>query len=433
MQIKGDKSLDKIKKAVKQHEKLYVFLAKGRKGTESIYEFIRGRKKLYYSTLRMKTFVNNAYKLNSYQVSSVKGFCSKNNLKYSILEKEQLREICIPHYYGSQEKEEIRKAVSREIYVAELANAEIVGANGFIIAGGNCLYDMAAADKDNRYDLRIESLKIIDKNNAVVECKGTNQVFEEAIFLVGFAPGNYYHVTSEIFSRLQYIDYYEEYRSIPLLIDEIALKIPQYRDLLEKINKYNHPVIPVKKGHMYSVKRLIYPSYNTWMPINVKGGSDLRAEDFLVAKSGVEYIRNSVLGEAKPEGYRKIYISRKNVNNIRLLNNKEVEEIFGKYGFEIIFPENLSFDDQVEIFSQAKYVAGPTGAALTNILYCPGNAAVITIIPKEFNFHLYSTMAKLLNIQSIYLDAKIIKKGKNISWDKFELDLNYCEEFLKNL
>lgn len=428
--IRGIEMLDKIKKAIKKQKKLYVFLLKV---YQVMYKFIRERKKLYYLMLRMKTFVNNRYKFNSYQISSVKEFCSKNNLRYLIVEKEQLREVCIPHYYGNQETEEIKKAISREIYVAELINAKIVGANSFIIADDYCLYDMAIADKDKRYDLRFESLKIIDKNCAFIEYIGTNQVFEEAIFIIGFAPDNYYHVSVEILSRLQYIDYYEEYRSIPLLIDEIVLKVPQYRDLLEKINKYNHPIIPIEREHMYKVKRLIYPSYNTWMPINVKDRSNIRVEDFLVANSGVEYIRNNILEETKLEGYRKIYISRKNINNKRLFNNTEVAEMFAKYGFEIIFPENLSFEEQVEIFSQAKYIAGSTGAALTNILYCPSNATIITIIPKEYNFHLYSTISKIINLQSIYLDAKIIKKGKNISGDQFELDLNYCNDFLKTL
>ncbi|MCB2296785.1 glycosyltransferase family 61 protein [Clostridium tagluense] len=422
--------LNKIKKVIKKQKKLYIFLLKVYK---AIYEFIRERKKIYYLMLRMKAYINNRYKLNSYQISSVKEFCSKNNLTYLIIEKEQIREVCIPYYYGNQDKEEIKKAISPEIYVAELINAEIVGANSFIINDGYCLYDMVVADKDKRYDLRFESLKIIDENRAILEYINTKQIFEEAIFLVGFAPDNYYHVSVELLSRLQYIDYYEEYRSIPLLIDEIVLRVPQYRDLLEKINKYNHPIIPVEREHMYKVKRLIYPSYNTWMPINVKARSNLTVQDFLVAKSGVEYIRNNILEENELEGSNKIYISRKNMSNKRLINNTKVAELFAEYGFEIIFPENLSFQEQVKIFSQAKYIAGSTGAALTNILYCPSNATIITIIPKEYKFHLYSTISKIIKLQSIYLDAKIVKKGKNISGDQFELDLDYCNEFLKTL
>ena len=126
-------------------------------------------------------------------------------------------------------------------------------------------------------------------------------------------------------------------------------------------------------------------------------------------------------------------IKKRNINNKRLLNNKEVAELFKKYEFEIVFPENLSFEEQVKIFSQAKYIAGSTGAALTNIMYCPSNATIISIIPKEYNFHLYSTIAKIIKLQSIYLDSKIVRRGNNASEDQFELDLNYCEEFLKTL
>lgn len=56
---------------------------------------------------------------------------------------------------------------------------------------------------------------------------------------------------------------------------------------------------------------------------------------------------------------------------------------------------------------------------------------MVSIIPKEYNFNLYSTIAYNLGINSIYLDAKIIIRGEKISNDKFELDLEYCERFIK--
>lgn len=422
--------LDKFNKIIKKHKRIYEFLITQ---YNIIHGFIRERKTMYYIILRMKAYINTRYKLNLYQISSVKRFCCENNLKYLIVEKEQLRKVCIPHYFGDQGNEEIKELRSQEIYIAELVNAEIVGANSFIIADNKCLYDMAAMDIEKRYDLRFEGIKNIDEKFALIEYIGNNQVFEEAIFMIGFASFNYYHISLELLSRLQGIDDYEEYRSIPLLIDEIVLEIPQYKDMLEKINRYNHPIIPVKLKHIYKVKRLIYPSYNTWIPINVKNRISFRVEDFLIAKSGVKYLRNTILKDTELIGYRKIYISRINLNNKRLINENEVAGLFAKYGFEIIFPEILSFDEQVEIFSKAKYIAGSTGAALTNILYCSANATIITIIPKEYNFYLFSTISKIINLKTIYLDAKITKKGKNISADQFELDLENCDDLLKTL
>jgi len=423
----------KIKKAIKKRKTIYlIYLFLVKKGW-AIYHFIRERNTLYHLALIIKTLINTRYKLNSYQIISVKEFCSKKNLQYLVVEKEQAREICIPSYYGYREGESIKTAISPEIYIAELTDAEIIGANSFIIVDDYCLYDMATMDDEKRYDLRCESLKTINKNNiALVMSFNSNQTFEEAIFLIGFASGNYFHLTIEILSRLKYIDLFEEYRQIPLMIDKIVFKIPQFRELLQTMNKYNHPVVPIEREYRYKVKRLIFPSYNTWLPFNLKDDECLIYKDFMVANSGIEYVRNTILNKLNLEGNRKIFVSRKNYSQ-RLANEKVVVELFSQYGFEIIYPEELSFHKQVELFSHAKYVAGVTGAAFTNITYCPNNATVICIMPREYDACLYSTIGNIIKIKSIFLDARVVKKGSKISVDQYELDVNYCTEFLKTL
>lgn len=425
--------MEKIKKAIKKRKILYLFALFLVKIGWAIYYFIRDWNTLYRLSLKIKTLINTRYKLNSYQIISVKEFCSKNNLKYLVVEKEQTREVCIPNYYGYREGESIRTAISPEIYIAKLTDAEIIGANSFIIADDYCFYDMATMDDKKRYDLRYEFLKTIGKNNiALVVSINSNQTLEEAIFLIGFASSNYFHFTIELLSRLKYIDLFEEYREIPLLIDEIVFEIPQFRELLQTMNKYNHPVIPIERQHRYKVKRLIFPAYNSWMPINVKEDEGLIYKDFMVANSGIEYVRNTVLNEPNLEGNRKFFVSRKNYSQ-RLVNEKEVVELFSQYGFEIIYPEDLSFYEQVQLFSSAKYFAGSTGAVFTNIIYYPNKTTFICIIPKEYNFYLYSTIGKIVQLNPVFLDARVIKKGRKISGDQYELDLNYCKEFLQTL
>lgn len=416
-----------MQKIIKKSKTLYTILLK-------IYLFIRDHHRLYYLALKIKTLINTKYNLESYQIISVLGFCSKKNLKYLVVEKEQHREVCIPIFWGYREGEAIRSAISPEIYIAEIYDSEIIGANSFIIADDYCLYDMAAMDEESRYDLRYESLKYIDKNNvALVMSINSKQTIEEAIFLIGFASSNYYHFTVEILSRLKYIDFFEEYRQMPLLIDKVVFDIPQFRELLQTMNKYKHPIIPIQRQQRYKVKKLIFPAYNTWMPINVKDNEDLISKDFMVANSGIEYVRNTVLKDNIAEGDRRIFVSRKNYNNQRLVNEIEVVELFKQYDFEIIYPEDLSFHEQVEIFSRAKYVAGASGAAFTNIIYCPYKTTIVCIIPREYNFCMYSTIGKIVHLNSVYLDARIIKNGRKISVDQFELDLNYCKQFLETL
>jgi len=399
-----------------------------------IYDFFSRKRIVYVSMYFFRSLRNRKMKIKSFTLKSVKDYSDENDLQYKILEGRQLRDVCIPRYFGDKDKPEIIKAMSPEIYIAELLDVTVLGANGHILAKNNCLYDMATYN-NKFFDLRFESLIDITNNKALVfinpEVAGT---FEIAIYLIGFATHNYYHVSLEVISRLQYVDSFEEYRSLPLLVDEVVLNTPQYKELLNAANKFNHPIIPLKRNQQYNVKKLIFPSHNTWMPINVKNRGDFKSEFSLIASSAVDYLRSLAL-QTKEEvtGYRKLFISRKNMRGTRLINESETVELFRSYGFEIIYPEKMSFKEQVETFKYAKYIAGSSGAAFTNILYCPKNATIINIIPKEYNFCIYSTISHLLGIDCVFLDASVYKTRKNISAEFFSLDVDYCEGFLKSL
>lgn len=373
-----------------------------------------------------------------YKVITVKDFCEMNNNKYLVVEEEQLRDICIPRYCNDENKEIIINLKSPEIYVAEIEKVSVIGENSVIISDNFCLYDIAKRNSEKRYNLRFGSVRNIDENYAIVESINNNEKISQAISLIGFASFNYYHFTIELLSRIQYIDKFKDYISIPILVDEKALSIPQFREILNIINWHNHPIIPIKKNYIYEVEKLIYPSYNTWLPINLEKGMKTRAEDFLIAKSAIKYIRNNVLKSNKINadtlsGYRKIFISRKNAKNKRLINEEKVIEITKKYNFEIAYPEELTFLQQVKLFSESEYIVGSTGAAFTNILFCPKNAKIMCIIPKKYMFYAYSTIAKILNLQCAFLDAEVIKEEQATSMEYYSIDIDYYEKCLKDI
>ena len=371
-----------------------------------------------------------------YTVSTVKDFCKMKNYKYLIVEEEQFRGICVPHYCNTLEEEEIIKAISPEIYIAEIHRANIIGENSVIITENFCLYDIAKEDKEKRYNLRFGSVKNIDEDYTIVQSIRSKDKIEQAISLIGFASFNYYHFTIELVSRLQYIDSFKEYLSIPIMIDEKVLNIPQYKELLDMMNVTNHPIIPIKKNHIYEVEKLIYPSYNSWLPINLKKGEALKPEDFLMAKSAIEYIRNIILKNDKIDikgGNRRIFISRKNASNTRLVNEKAVIEIIKRYNFEIVYPEELSFLQQVNLFSQAEYIAGATGAAFTNIIFCPTYAKVMCIIPRRYKYYGYSTIAKMFNLKCVFIDAEVITNKQAISAELYKMNLVYFNQCLEKI
>jgi len=82
-------------------------------------------------------------------------------------------------------------------------------------------------------------------------------------------------------------------------------------------------------------------------------------------------------------GCRKLYISR--AGNLqahvrRLLNEDEIIGLACKQGFEIVRCEELSFETQVTVFSEASVIVGAHGAGLTNLIFGQPTAKIVEMI-----------------------------------------------------
>jgi capsular polysaccharide biosynthesis protein len=87
------------------------------------------------------------------------------------------------------------------------------------------------------------------------------------------------------------------------------------------------------------------------------------------------------------KSYNNIYISRKKVinddytNNKRKINNEEIlEEYFKSIGYEIIYLEGMPFEDQINLFYNAKKIVGMTGTNIGNSLFCQSGTLVVEIV-----------------------------------------------------
>ena len=77
----------------------------------------------------------------------------------------------------------------------------------------------------------------------------------------------------------------------------------------------------------------------------------------------------------------KIYVSRNNSRR-SIPREKDIENIFRDAGFTIIYAEKLTISEQINIFSNAKIIAGPHGAGLFNSIWAQ-NCKVLELMPIE--------------------------------------------------
>lgn len=109
-----------------------------------------------------------------------------------------------------------------------------------------------------------------------------------------------------------------------------------------------------------------------------------------------------------------IFISREDTHNRRsLLNETEIFDFLETLGFVKVVPGNLSYREQVEIFSCAKLIISPHGAGLTNMGFAPPNCKIIEIFSSNYVNKCYWYLASLLGHQYAYIVSSDQKKEHN--------------------
>ncbi len=358
-------------------------------------------------------------------------YCEAAGDKYTVVEKSQDRMVYEPAYYNKSEGQE-HFFHSHEIYIAELTDVCAHGGTGIIISKGNALTDLCVNDPENRVNYTSGGIRRSSRNAFFLEAAQEIDEIDEAVSMCGLAASNYYHLTFEILSRYGYVKEYLGDRRVPVLLDEDAGKYPQFVDLVKTVlGDVQIKYVPLyKRVHC---KKLIYPSMNIWMPMNVRKKNDFRLSDNLIAYSAIENIRNAARPLMKQQSDLKIFVSRKNTETSRVANEKELVELFKQAGYKIVCTEELSYGEQVELFSSASVIVGASGAALANLVYCQEGTAFGCIIPQKYNFCIYSSIARMVGCKELYLDAVVSHRGRTLSTEQYDVDESECVDFINSI
>ncbi len=81
--------------------------------------------------------------------------------------------------------------------------------------------------------------------------------------------------------------------------------------------------------------------------------------------------------------HRLLYVSRGRVSRRRVLNEDALLPVLERFGFEIIHPQEHAFAEQAQLFSEARVVVGPSGAAMFNALFCRPGGVLVELPPHD--------------------------------------------------
>jgi glycosyltransferase involved in cell wall biosynthesis len=99
----------------------------------------------------------------------------------------------------------------------------------------------------------------------------------------------------------------------------------------------------------------------------------------------------------QPAG-RRLYVSRAVAPKRRVTNETDVTAMVAELGFDVLRAEELSFADQVRVFSEASVIVGLHGAGLTNALFAPAGATLIEIVNPAYPQATYYQLADAVGL-----------------------------------
>lgn len=284
-----------------------------------------------------------------------------------------------------------------------------VSSEGLLFKGTNILPE-SFAFPNHLEEWKMRSvLKFFAKNYVV---RRTRRVDSEALWITDYWSNGYFHWIADALARL-YV--------VRDRIDDLRLLLPAGYQNFDYVNS-SLAAFGVKNvefvgpTEVLECRSLLMPTHTA--PSGHYNEAIIR---------GVRNVLLSAYGDS--DRGEKIYISRGHAPKRRIVNEDDISEILSKSGFQTIHAEELSFAQQVQISSRARYLVSNHGAGLTNMLFMPENGSVLELRHQTDSINnCYFTLASALNLNYFYQPCRPVSDGP----DPHSADLIVNTEELEN-
>ena len=127
-------------------------------------------------------------------------------------------------------------------------------------------------------------------------------------------------------------------------------------------------------------------------------------EDCIFDKWAYDYLRNlysPIWKNSKQQKGKYTYISRSKtaLKSRRILNEDTYTEVLRRLGFSIYNMEDLSFQDQINLFRTSEIITGPHGAAMCFALFCEPGTILCEIHPSIEKKGHFADLSQHCNLQ----------------------------------
>lgn len=320
-----------------------------------------------------------------------------------------------------------------DLHYRRFNNARISAASSSIVLEeARVLIERVPGSDGREFDYCGGHLRMHGHRRAAVKMREPDRL-ARGIFVAGNGSFNYYHWLVELFPKLELLSGLPEpYRDWPLLMSEDAREISSFDESIQ-LSGVSADVIYLDRKRSYLVDELVYLDTPNNMPFNLTVGTRFRASSFFTDRESVDFVRRTLLGEASAgkTAARRIFLGRRNER--RPYNEKQVASCLDQFGFETVYMEELSLQEQARTVSEAEWIVGPTGAAWTNLIFASSGARCLCWMPEEYgDFSSFSNIAAIVGAQLHYLTYRTgARTTAELYQSSYSVDVTEIERFLK--
>jgi len=276
-------------------------------------------------------------------------------------------------------------------YVCMVHNATILSKSSMVLtADGYALNDDAGHPRFGKFvDFSHDKSIASQRGNQMLIAEGQYQMahIDGGIMLSGAASDAYGHWVPEFLCRLKFLSQHPDFAGLPFIVDE---EMPQsHFDFLRQM--FSNAVVILPKMAGLHCSRLLVAPPPSFYPAHLSENHNIPLHEVgPFSPQCLLFLRERVLNKLSipVRRDRKIYLSRRKRQWRLLLNDMEIAAHLESKGFEIIFPEELTFMEQVQLFQQATVIVGPSGSSWINLIFSAPSTQVLVIgQPNLFNFN----------------------------------------------
>lgn len=327
-------------------------------------------------------------------VMSVLDWATRAGLSAEFVGEREIIPVEEPSVYGEPPSPGFKAGVPGYVpYAITLPDATILAQSSVIImSDGALLNDMIA---DERFGAFLE----FHHDKAILGRHGRRLLvdmsrhppieLEAGVMLSGWTTEHFGHWVPEYLCRLSYLERHPRFAELPIIVD--SGMPPQHLEYLRLLAP--NPIVEIPRGAAVRCRELVVGSPSTFFPTYLTPDHQLPPEnEGGLPLGGFRLLQTRMQERLGPPSSRtrKLFLSRKKRDWRRLQNEDDVCEALAARGFEILFPEDMSIEEQVRMFQEAAVVVAPGGSSLINAVF--GSTEIKLIILSQrglFNWGTY--------------------------------------------